>query len=306
MRKLKKEFMDDLQQKNGALHCLLRAVQNDDTLCLEIRENKVNIYYRGGNLCRIASRKDGYILEFDQKYAISDEHKEYVKGLSKWTPKEWVTHIPMLQSIMNANRPNVEDEFRQLVAWENNRSRICNDTDYYIADMQVFMQSKRGRRYIDMIAVNWPSTSSERRKKKERRLALVEVKYGDNSLKNDAGLLEHIRDWSDLLHDPKQWENLRKETMVVFNQKVQLGLIHKVPGEMQSLSDELPELILLLINHKPNNGVLRDEMKKIAASDEYRALRKAGCELKIATASHMGYGLYGSCMCPTDSLLRDS
>ena len=58
-RQLSQTFMDDLL--NGCLNPLLKEVQEDDTLCLELRGNfdepnqkdeAINIYYRGGSLLK--------------------------------------------------------------------------------------------------------------------------------------------------------------------------------------------------------------------------------------------------------------
>jgi hypothetical protein len=53
MRGLSNKFINDL--KIGILNPFLIAVMDDDKLNLEIRNNYINIYYRGGNLLRIAS-----------------------------------------------------------------------------------------------------------------------------------------------------------------------------------------------------------------------------------------------------------
>jgi len=66
MRILNSKFIYDL--KNDKLNQLLQAVNIDDTLCLEIRENYINIYYRGGNILRITQNANDYIFEFDFNY----------------------------------------------------------------------------------------------------------------------------------------------------------------------------------------------------------------------------------------------
>ena len=50
MRRLSGAFMDDLAQ--GVLSPLRDRVLADRSLCLEIRDDYLNIYYRGGNLLR--------------------------------------------------------------------------------------------------------------------------------------------------------------------------------------------------------------------------------------------------------------
>ena len=273
MRGLTNKFMEDL--KTGSLNCLLRAVQDDDTLCLEIRDNYVNIYYRGGNLCRIRSKAGGYTFEFDEKFARNNiQHKKIIEGKEDWSAEEWVSNIPHIKSIMNAYNLSSEREFQQLVLWENNRSKIANDTDYYIADIEhSFVIGKSTNRYIDMVAVKWPSTSSERKKKNDLQLALIEVKYGDKALEN---LESHLKGWHELLATPNKWEELCQQIEQVFNQKIELGLIERISDSAKiSISREKkPELILLVINHKPKKSKLKTELSAICQLHEYSELKK--------------------------------
>ena len=66
MRKLSSTFIRDLT--TGFLQELLHLIQIDQTLCLCIRENYINIYYRGGNLFRLSEGKNSYTGTFDLKY----------------------------------------------------------------------------------------------------------------------------------------------------------------------------------------------------------------------------------------------
>ena len=52
--------MNDL---DPGINRFLEVVKKDATLCLEIRENYINIYYRGGNLVRI-QEKNGIFSAF--------------------------------------------------------------------------------------------------------------------------------------------------------------------------------------------------------------------------------------------------
>lgn len=64
-----------------------------------------------------------------------------------------------------------------------------------------------------------------------------------------------------------------------------------------------PEFILLLANHKPASTILMRELEAIVLSDTYEAL----CELmdiKIATSSLMGYGLYDRTMCSMEDYIN--
>ncbi|PKM86491.1 MAG: hypothetical protein CVU87_12030, partial [Firmicutes bacterium HGW-Firmicutes-12] len=66
VRGISDKFIVDL--KEGPLRPVLDSVLCDDTLCLEIRDNYINIYYRGGNMLRIAEKPSGYSVAFDIKY----------------------------------------------------------------------------------------------------------------------------------------------------------------------------------------------------------------------------------------------
>lgn len=64
MRGLSNEFIATLNSSKGiGLKRVLDRVNSDSTLALEIRENYINIYYRGGNLLKIGE-KDGVYSAF--------------------------------------------------------------------------------------------------------------------------------------------------------------------------------------------------------------------------------------------------
>ena len=44
--------------KSGLLQPVWNLVKLDSTICLEIRKNYVNIYYRGGNILKIKEYKN--------------------------------------------------------------------------------------------------------------------------------------------------------------------------------------------------------------------------------------------------------
>ncbi len=69
MRKLSAKFMGDLVDSNGVLHPILPRVKKDHTLMLAIRENYINIYYRGGNILNLKEHHKGYYqASFDDQY----------------------------------------------------------------------------------------------------------------------------------------------------------------------------------------------------------------------------------------------
>ena len=290
MRKLSKDFLDALQ--NGKLAPLVDAVSHDSTLCMEFRGHYINVYYRGGNLMKVKERKasKAYSISFDTNYfnvggsvILPNEYRP----LSKADQGEddivnWITAIPALKSSMDrkfARHRKYEREFQQLILRENNFKPVARQSDYYICDIE--FQNAHGR--FDMIAVEWPSNGHTRKMAHDRRLVIVEVKYGDKALDGSAGLRKHIEDVNAFVGDAQALEAFKEDMVCVFNQKRSLGLIDCVKN-LESFSDEPPLLVLALVNHDPDSSKLSNLFDDEIASPHV--------ELRIATATFLGYGLY--------------
>lgn len=290
MRGLSKRFMKDL--KEGELKPLLDAVKKDDTLCLEIRENYINIYYRGGNICKVTEEDEKYLFFFDMKY--TEKYKEEVPELlENGKVEEIVNNIPILKNEMDSyfsEHAKLEREFQQLILRENNCTPISRDTDYYIVDLEYANSDNNSR--FDMIATKWLSTANSRKKGEALKLAFIEVKYGDGALTGNAGIQKHIKDLYKFLS--KSENSIYEEAENVINQKIELGLIYKIKKDI-TVSKEKPEVILLCANHKPVKTALKREIREVMQTVEYKELKEM-CDLKLATSSLMGYGLYDECM----------
>ncbi len=59
MRMLSERFMGDLVQQEGLLNPILARVKKDQTLMIAIRENYINLYYRGSKLLRVTEQSAG-------------------------------------------------------------------------------------------------------------------------------------------------------------------------------------------------------------------------------------------------------
>lgn len=130
--------MDDLS--TGVLAPLRDRVLADRSLCLEIREDYVNIYYRGGNLLKLSTGPEGYVAFFDLKYAKGDGG-----ALERVLPKaavrtgsdveDWLGQMPALKQAMDiflGQHPKEEREAQQLILRDNNFGGVSRSTDYYI------------------------------------------------------------------------------------------------------------------------------------------------------------------------------
>jgi hypothetical protein len=266
---------------------------------LQIRNEYINIYYRGGNILKIERKNDKYYSTFNEKYfkiAVTERKMIIKKKLSKqinteMEAEEWVDNIQFIKQFMDeyfAKYSKSEREFQQLVARENNNSVISNDTDYFITDIE-YTNSESKQSRFDLIGLKWTSSSQERKNKNNCRMVLIEMKYGDGALIGTAGIKKHLSDIENFCDKKNtQLKILKEETISAFKQLRTLGLVrfgkNENKNEIEKLSEEIPEFILLFANHKPAKTKLESEFKDISN------LKNA--DVKIATSNFMGYGLY--------------
>jgi hypothetical protein len=277
---------------------VLNLVQRDSTLCLEIRKNYGNIYYRGGNILKIEEKGDSFNASFDRKYLV-----EYSTRVPKELPtllaasddvKKWIDVMPFLKHEMDlwfGKHPKNEREFQQLMLQENNFGKLAKSTDYFICDIEY--ANLNGR--FDLIAVHWPSSPVSRKNNKSLGLAFIEMKYLDNALTGNAGLKKHIEDINSFLGERDNLSNIKDEMKKVFNQKLELGLINN-QKPIESFSDDKPEYILALVNHDPASSILKAELQTLPPCPNV--------ELKFAASSFMGYGLYDQGIYTLDAFLK--
>ena len=73
-----KKFLKSLEK--GKLRSMLDVINNDKLLDVQIRNNYLNIYYRGGNIAKINSENS---IEFDKFYFYLDMDKTPKTKLKK-------------------------------------------------------------------------------------------------------------------------------------------------------------------------------------------------------------------------------
>ena len=295
MRTLDEGFLSAL--KDGCLADLTATVRSDATLCLELRGDRVNVYYRGGSLMRLRQGRQPegqYSVSFDTNYFAAGEESELPdrtirnrNDLARWLAS-WPGLKRAMDGWLSQNQASAEREYQQLAARDNNFGSVARDTDYYVCDLEY--QSGQGR--FDMIAVHWPSEPTVRKRACDRRLVFVEVKYGDSALDN---LHVHVRDVNEFAADPHRLENFKQDMVCVFNQKRELGLIN-CGKKLQSFSGERPLILLVFANHDPQKSTLSRLLRSLPASPHV--------DVGVATASFLGYGLYEHCVHPVHTVLK--
>lgn len=295
-------FLQDL--KCDRLLPVLNRVHLDRTLNLEVRDsNKVQIYYRGGALCDITAVGNAY------EFVIGDDYTKHVPTTEKahfenyvWPSKtvltqgeaqQWVNTFQDLKLLMHGfiDRVNLnkkkgrEREFAQLLVRENNSDLLASD--YFICDTEVAV----GDAQFDAVGVHWPSSigGHSRKKTTDRRLAIIEAKYGDGALKGKAGILDHVEKTERLCAEPKILADLKLRAQTRFNEKLTLCLIRN-ENALTSFSTDKPLLIFVLAAHDPDGRQLSEELEKLHKLEQLTPFESI--DIRFAVATFFGYALF--------------
>ena len=301
MRELSQNFIYDLINPNGFLHPILERVKKDHTLMLAIRKNYINIYYRGGNLLKIEEQSNQlYLPFFNKRYDKSGNKIPILPGniKSHKETSEWVEAFSILKEIIDlhlSNNSKAEREFQQLIARENNFSTISNESEYFISDIE-FSDTELSARF-DMLAIQWLAT--QRKSGKNCRAVFIEVKYGDNTLDGESGLIKHLQDIEKLISNKERYASILETMESQFNQLNQLNLLNfnrcSNGTKIQLDTDDKPDVIFILANHNPRSTKLRS----ILHNPEVIAFSQSKhFNLRFFVSSFAGYGLHANCMIP--------
>ena len=267
---------------------LLEYVKRDNTLDIEIRENYINIYYRGGNALKVTEiGVNRYNYHFDSKYLnITTFLSEEIINEFK-IKLAWNNYFPLAKQAMDfyfTKYSKEEREYQQLVVRENNYSSIANSTDYFIVDIEY--DNRKNARF-DIVAIEWKSDASIRKlmNSYKPKLIVIEMKYGDRAFKGSAGIHKHISDFNDFTENPQTVAEFKEEMLGMFRQKRQLGLIPCLSGdgnlnEISHYADEI-EMMFLIANHDPASSILQTELSGLNNHN-----------IKFITSNFTGFGLF--------------
>lgn len=202
------------------------AIENKD-YCLEIRDEYVCIYYRGGKAFGIVfNKKVSNRIDFDKKYLVVKNSKTNL-DLSNWVEKksrvtkEWVERRSEIKEAMDiwfGEHPKEERDIQQELISCNT---FKNDNNYQIIDIEfqtpkkVYVNDNPGR--FDMIAV---------KKQKDALIPVIfELKNGYSAFGGDSGVLGHYNKMSKYLKDEKCSNFLVKNIESIIAAKIRLGVL---------------------------------------------------------------------------------
>ena len=165
--------------------------QNKDEIFIGIRNNYINLYYKGMNIAKIQGNFNN--ASISNRYI----NKNYT-GKSKYISITYEDFITKYEEVI---KPEVREHISQNALWEkatqqslilknnqNNKSNwVCIDMEYIKQRKDSNSNNKKSFGRFDIIAIN----------KKNFEVALIELKVGKNAIEGESGLLKHSNDWND-------------------------------------------------------------------------------------------------------------
>ncbi|MFR9546968.1 MAG: hypothetical protein SNJ29_15535 [Rikenellaceae bacterium] len=228
-RELNKRFINRLT--TGDFNQLLSTVKADNELALQIRDNYINIYYRGGNILKVKptsfwfdeyyfftkdlsfysnyssktalQKSNNFQGEEDRRY-LSQQRDELIAMVSD-DPENYFAKAKEIMNKWFSDNPKDEREEQHLQIKENSAS-----DDYCIIDIEYAISTnytyfcnlttpKGGFRVprFDIVAINQAG-----------EICVIELKKGLEALKGDSGLAGHLKSYQTSIgRDPKAFIN---------------------------------------------------------------------------------------------------
>lgn len=283
MRKLSSSFIQDL--KSGFLSALMDQVHRDRDLDLEIRDNYLNIYFKGNSLLKLDEVRSGqYRVDIHPKLSGNAQFQDLVDEASV---QAFLAQIPRIkENIIRYGKSSLEIEYEQMIIRANNYEPR-NNSEYFIVDRQV-VAGKAGR--FDLTGFYWPRAG--RRSNQVVPVCLFEVKFALNQdIQEVHGQLER---YYQAIGERSQ--EIAAAAQTILRQKLELGLFNHSPEQLAALSTLTLspaladyQLILILVDYNPNSRLFDPtRLAELPFANQIRVLRT-------------GFAMWGSNLLPANS-----
>ena len=256
-RSISNEFLEALKE-DSFFPKLISVVRNDMDLCLELRDEKPALYYRGKKMfdIKLVKGKVHYIFNesVKPKAQIIDleiDPEDVLKGLEGY--KGYVDC-----RLKEINRQYPEGRYQYRLAHCNGMCHKFNDP-YLIADIEYY-QENRNNWHFDLVALN-------KEDKVSPFFTFIEVKYGESSLRTregkdgNPGIRKHLVDFKRVSENNESMLLMKKDLEKVLLQKAELGIV-QTKNNLNANCGKT-EYLFVIFNYNPNSKQLRNELDDI-------------------------------------------
>jgi hypothetical protein len=274
MRKLSPTFL--LCLKSGFLFPITQQVRCDHDLSLDIRENYINIYFKGNSLLKLAEINS--LIRYK-----ADIHPKFLEGmelpleLTEETVPLFIENIPHIkQNIIKHAQGSLELEYEQLIIRANN-FEPRNNTEYFIVDRQYMIGEDR----FDLTGMFWDRNN--RRKNQEVPVCLLEIKFALNP--DIQQVHDQLAKYYEIIKSNPA--SFAEEMQGIFRQKLSLGLYHQSVERINAMktltfSTDLKDFqfVIILVDYNQNSTLFTlDKVRKLPFADKVRIF-------------HTGFGMW--------------
>lgn len=272
------DFIKELQ--SGIVKRLRAYVEEHDTLNMELRGNRVQVFYRGEIILKV--HEIGYsLIPLNEKYRSDD--------LMIPSPVDIQEYMPLAMNAIDVyieqDQNHLEKQNRlQEIVRANNYSENSLDTDYFVIDMR----HQEQKLSFDLIALRWSAKSTDK-----PVISLIKVLENCKTKKSQDKLLSYINKTNDFVSKEENTERvtaLKEKMLGVFQQKRELGLVRNLGpdcgiGKLNELADEI-EVAFVLTNQNSTCETLSHFVNTLS-EEEYIHIKP-----KFIRLESDNYGLY--------------
>lgn len=257
-RVLSDKFLNDLCSPDGVLYPILMAVRKDSDLSLQIRNNYINIYYYGGNVIKIARKKDHYIGNMHARYGYADSTN--IIRTSADSERIAESFNVRKEFIARKSKNKDEKKFQQALYYTNSsKDFIIIDTEIQIPRKISNILYKDHISRFDMVAV--ARTGADTYKP-----VIIENKYGKSCMYGKCGVAEHVYDYCRFIAS-SYCDDYINMLEIQARQLNRLGII-KLP-ESFHIERTRPELLIIIAKSDNINDVLVERIRQAISNKEF-------------------------------------
>lgn len=247
--------------------------EHQEELFLGIRNNYINLYYKGMNIAKIQGSFNNASISARYIYKDFNEESNY----------QSITYDDFKQKYEKVIKPEVEKHIKKNKLWEketqqalilkNNKNCRNNKSNWLCIDMEYTKQRENSKSNeeksfgrFDIIAVN----------KNNYKVALIELKVGKNAIGGKSGLLKHAKDWQDFVDkqlffkDINEGHNcLKQEIINIINNKCILESNYPIGYcSEETFKNIEPSFYFIICSGTMTIGEIKNEVRKYLWSED--------------------------------------
>lgn len=321
-RSISESFLRWLQTSSGSL--MLKRIHQFPSLSVNLAGDSLKVYFNGMLIlsvpAKIALDESIILTPLSVNYRYENDRilgDVIARGVNLASLQDYLGAA--IGFLSRRDNKRQEERVRQEITYVNNRSRIANDTDYFVVAQEYpitdYRTNKKSK--FDLVTIKWSSSAICRKEFSPSDIEIVvfELKYGMGAIGGSkkskgrkADLRCHIDDFNNsIIHNDINREGFVCDIISMFVQQASLnGFYAENVNGMKHVrrllnSDEIIRRFaaqvavkfgFILVDYKGASSLLKEQLEMF--DDDFL----------FATSSYMGYGLYENFMFNRTKLLE--